>query len=176
MEILWIVEKIMTMGSKFEVYDSNGYHKYYVEGEKRSLGEALTIYSSNKKEKLGIIKKDKKCNRYCYKLYDDNNILISDIKKIEKSLDYEANGTNGEYKVVETNKIERAYKIYRNKEEVGTVCKHFSLSEDSYKLEFLKGADEFFLISLIIVMDMVRFYVEHWWGGFDSPLFFWIYG
>lgn len=160
MKKLWIVEKIMTMGSKFDVYDNDGYHKYYVQGEKRSLGDSLTIYSSNRKEKLMVIRKDKKQREYNYKLFDKNDILVCDIRKIPNDSEYEIKGSVGEYKVSPVNRVQRCYDICKGNESIGSICKQFSLSEDGYNLEFKDTENEMVLLSLVIVIDMVRFHIE----------------
>lgn len=160
MKRLWVVEKIMTMGSKFDVYDDDRLHKYYVQGEKRSLGDGLTIFNGNRKEKLMVIVKDKKQKEYKYKLFDQNNVFVSEIRKIPHENEYNISGNLGEYKIEPINRIQRCYNIYKNNKSVGAICKQISLSEDSYKLEFYEEKNEVLFVSLVIVMDMVRFHNE----------------
>ncbi|MGL4773775.1 MAG: hypothetical protein ACRC2K_09445 [Clostridium sp.] len=158
MKELQIVEQLMTLGSKFYVYDKRGYKKYSINGDAAALGKGIIIYNRNKSEKLLIIKKERNSEWLTYNLYDKNNVIMGKVKKLPKENNYIFLGGEEELFINLLDIEDRRYVIKKDTEILGEITKVMTLKNDSYKLLLENEEKEVLLISMVIVIDMIRFY------------------
>ena len=149
---LYIKQQVFTWGDKFEVKDSEGNARYFVEGEVFSWGKKLHIYDTNGVEVI-YIAQELMTFLPRYQIFV-NNILSAEIVKefsfflpryrIDK-LGWKIEGHFGAHD----------YTITQNNSQIVSISKNWFTWGDSYVLDINDPQNELVALAVVITIDCV---------------------
>lgn len=158
MKKYYVKQRLFAIGSKFDVLDEDENEVYLAEADKFDIGKNISIYTANKDQKLLYMKQKIRIGAHKYIAYDSNMLEVATIQKEFLNPVYNISGQVGDM-IMEGNSIlGRHYIIKRQGVEIGKIDKEFTLGRDRYFLEVFDETYTYFLIGLLIMVDMVRFH------------------
>ncbi len=160
MKKYYIKERLMAIGSKFDVYDERNREVYLVEADKFDIGKNISIYTEDKSKKLLYLEQKIRFGAHKYEVFNEEGTSIGIVEKEFMSPSYKFTGNAWALKMEGKSILGRSYKITKDGSIVSSIEKEFAFGRDRYCVEaFEEGYDEI-LIGLTIIVDMVRFHSD----------------
>lgn len=148
--MLYIKQKVFTIGDKFSIYDVNGNEVYTVKGEVFTLGKRLHLYDTSGNE-IAYIEQKVFTFLPKYDVYVRGVHICQVIKKIAFfSQSYDVVGLDW---IVTGDFFAHDYDITKNGSLVASVNKEWFTLGDSYKISFGQGVDTVAALAVVLVID-----------------------
>lgn len=150
--LLTVKQRTFSWRETFDVYDSDGNKKYYVEGENSGFEHKIYVLNSDGIE-VGFIARDRsvfvpRFNIYAYGEY---------CGMIEKKFSFTHNNFDMDYRGwrVEGNFIGGEYDVYESCSRVVHIAKDMHKMSDTYYIDIAYDEDEIPALLLVLAIDVV---------------------
>ena len=147
---LYMRQRVFSWGDKFEIYDSAGNVKYYVEGEVFTFGKKLHLYDVAGNE-LAYIEQKIFTFLPKYFIHMPGRETVEVVKEFT-FFKPEYNVYGPDWKVV-GDFWDHDYEVCDGKAVVAHVYKEWFTWGDAYAINFGFGADEVMALSVVLVID-----------------------
>lgn len=148
--MLYIKQKVFTIGDKFSIYDVNGNEMYTVQGEVFTLGKRLHLYDTIGNE-LAYIEQKLFNFLPTYDVYVRGMHICRVIKKVVFfSQSYDVVGLDWQ---ISGDFFAHNYDITKNGALIASVNKEWFTLGDSYKISFGHGVDTIAALAVVLVID-----------------------
>ena len=147
---LYMRQRVFSWGDKFDIYDSAGNVKYYVQGEVFTFGKKLHLYDVAGNE-LAYIEQKIFTFLPKYFIHMPGRESVEVVKEFTFfKPEYSVYGPD--WKVV-GDFWDHDYEVYDGKAVVAHVYKEWFTWGDAYAINFGFGADEVMALSVVLVID-----------------------
>ena len=157
---LYIKERLIALGSKFDVYDEDGGNIFIAEADKFDIGKNISIYNSSDRKVL-YMRQQIRFGAHKYLVYDKEMKEIATIKKEFMTPEYNITGSVGNMTISGLNILGRSYDIIKDGIIIGKINKEFTLGRDRYILDVIDERYTEFFVGVSIMIDMVRFHSDN---------------
>ncbi|VYU60121.1 hypothetical protein [Clostridium tertium] len=160
MRRLYVKERLIAFGAKFDIYDENENKVFIAEADKFDIGKNVSLYDLNKR-KILYLKQKLRIGAHKYIAYDENMQEVAVIDKSFMNPEYNISGQYGNMVMESASIWGRHYEIKVAGTVVGRIDKEFTFGRDRYFLEVLDETYTTFFVGLLIMIDMVRFHSDN---------------
>ena len=148
---LYIKQRVFAWGDKYDVYDSTGNAKYYVESELFSFGHQIHVYDKRTGREVGFVSERLLSWLKCFDIHLNGREVGTVRRKFtffipEYEVDFMGWDVEGDF-------MHWDYSAYRNGKCVLNISKELFTWGDTYALEFTEPADEIPALLLTIAID-----------------------
>jgi len=152
MKILYIKQKLLSLGEKFTVKDESGKDVYFIEGSFLKIPKTFSI-KNNRGEEVALITKKVFTfwPKFIVQVYGKDVITIKQqFSFIRHRYSIEGYGIE-----IKGDWLDMNFRVLHQGELVGTVSKKWFSWGDSYKVEITKEELEELMIAIVVAIDCV---------------------
>lgn len=151
-----IKQRILALGSKFDVLNENEETEYIVEADKFDLGKNISIYDRSGRKVL-YFRQQLRIGAHKYIAYNSNMEEIAEIKKEFMYPEYKITGRVGNMIMRANDLLGRHYDVEFGNVQIAKIGKNISFLRDEYYLEVLDENFTEFLVGLLVIIDMIKY-------------------
>lgn len=153
MKVLYIKQKLLSLGEKFTVKDENGKDVYFVEGSFLKIPKTFSIKDGSGNEVALISKKVFTfLPKFTVQVYGKDVVMIKkQLSFIKHRYSIEGYGIE-----IKGDWLDMNFQVFQQGKVVGSVSKKWFSWGDSYKVEIEKEELEELMIAIVVAIDCVK--------------------
>lgn len=150
---LFMKQKILSLGGKFTIKNTEQEDVYFIEGSFMQVPKSFTIYDQSRTAVATITKKVFSFLPTFYVEVDgqERAVIKKEFSFLKPRYSIEIEGVE-----VRGNWLEMNFEIYQDSQVVGRVQKEWFTFADSYKIDVQKDNLEKLIVALVVAIDYVK--------------------